>query len=118
MIARSAHEPIDLGFLEAQTFGDRTLERELLALFVRQCRRLVPILAATGDAEARADAAHTLKGGAAAIGAVRVAALAEEVERTIGSPGGGSRLPGLLLALGAAVAAVEDAIARDVRAAA
>jgi HPt (histidine-containing phosphotransfer) domain-containing protein len=73
---------LDLVHLARQTFGDRDLEREVLALFEAQCRRLLPILAGAVARE-RGDAAHTLKGAARAVGAWRLAALADEFEMAL-----------------------------------
>ncbi len=54
---------IDRAHLTAQTFGDADLAREVLGLFVDQCRRLTPMIGATTLLAAeRADLAHTLKG--------------------------------------------------------
>ena len=81
--------PIDLEQLRRATFGDAGLEREVLAMFVAQATRLVGMLSAvtpdalgavTPDAAALA---HTLKGSARAIGALRVADAASELERAI-----------------------------------
>lgn len=77
----SAHPLIDRDHLAAQTFGDADLAREVLGLFVEQCRRLVPAIAETGrPAGERADLAHTLKGAALGVGASRVAAASGAVE--------------------------------------
>lgn len=72
---------IDHAHLAAQTGGDAELARELLTLFAGQCRALVPCIADTGlPAGERADKAHTLKGSAAGIGAVRIQALCDGIE--------------------------------------
>ena len=39
---------LDLTHLARQTFGDRALEREVLALFEQQCVRLLPLIVAAG----------------------------------------------------------------------
>ena len=67
------------------TFGDRSLERELLELFDRQA---VILLARMRDNEAAALAglAHTLKGSAVGIGAAGVAEAAAAAERAAGLP--------------------------------
>ena len=78
-----AGQALDLVHLSAQTFGDRALERELLELFEQQCRRLLPAIAGRNAIMARADAAHTLKGAARAVGAERVAAIADAIEATV-----------------------------------
>jgi HPt (histidine-containing phosphotransfer) domain-containing protein len=74
---------LDPAHLQRQTFGDRSLEREVLALFERQCDRLLPLIAAAERLPERADAAHTLKGAARAIGAWRVASLCETLEAAL-----------------------------------
>lgn len=80
-------EPVllDRAHLAAQTFDDADLAREVLELFSAQMRRLPPLIAATGDATARIDAAHTLKGSARGVGAARVAACAEACEQALRS---------------------------------
>jgi HPt (histidine-containing phosphotransfer) domain-containing protein len=62
------------------TFGDRSLEREVLALFDRQASMLIERMKRVGAA-AVPSLAHTLKGSARGIGAQRVARAAEKVER-------------------------------------
>lgn len=72
---------IDHAFLAEQTAGDADLARELLFLFAGQCRALVPGIAdAALDAADRADKAHTLKGSAAGIGALRIRDLCAPIE--------------------------------------
>jgi HPt (histidine-containing phosphotransfer) domain-containing protein len=70
--------PIDIAHLARMTLGDVSLEREVLAMFAGQSAGLVSVLA-TWPANAAA-LAHTLKGSARAIGAVRVAEAAEWLE--------------------------------------
>jgi HPt (histidine-containing phosphotransfer) domain-containing protein len=70
--------PIDIAHLARMTLGDVGLEREVLAMFAGQSAGLVGALAAM-PANAAA-LAHTLKGSARAIGAVRVAEAAEWLE--------------------------------------
>lgn len=79
----STEHALDLDFLRVQTFGDRALERELLELFEQQCRRLLPAVAGRSSTLTRGDAAHTLKGAARAVGAGRVAALADAFEDAV-----------------------------------
>ncbi|MFH6782438.1 MULTISPECIES: Hpt domain-containing protein [Methylobacterium] len=75
---------LDRAHLAHQTFGDDELAREVLALFAGQCARLVPGLTDPGlDAAARADLAHTLKGSALGVGAMRVAMLAGRIETAL-----------------------------------
>jgi HPt (histidine-containing phosphotransfer) domain-containing protein len=92
-------DPIDLEHLRRVTFGDAGLEREVLGMFVSQTARLVD-----GIAAGRPDAgalAHTLKGSARAIGALRVSDAADELEQALRN--GGDPAPG--------VAELRDAVA-------
>jgi HPt (histidine-containing phosphotransfer) domain-containing protein len=74
---------LDRARLAAQTFDDAELAREVLDLFRMQMRRLPPLVAEGRDAKARIDAAHTLKGSARGVGALRVAACAEACEQAL-----------------------------------
>lgn len=78
-------EPLlDRAHLGRQTFGDEDLAREVLALFAGQCERLAPGIADPGlDRTRRADLAHTLKGSALGVGAMRVATLAGRTETAL-----------------------------------
>jgi HPt (histidine-containing phosphotransfer) domain-containing protein len=71
--------PIDLVHLARMTLGDRSLEREVLQLFVRQASVLLGRMD-KAEPDAIAALAHTLKGSARGLGAWRVAAAAEAVE--------------------------------------
>ena len=75
---------IDRGQLARMTFGDRSLERELLELFDRQAAMLLVRMRA-GGAAAVAPLAHTLKGSASGIGAAGVARAADAAERAAGA---------------------------------
>ena len=77
---------IDLVHLARQTGGDAELERELLTLFAQQCARHLRTIHG-GDAAARRDAAHTLKGAARAIGAWQVAEAADLIEQRLAAAG-------------------------------
>lgn len=73
--------PLDLAHLERMTLGDSSLEREVLAMFAAQSVDLVRRLGTLPE-----DAGmlvHTLKGSARAIGAVRVAEAAAELETAL-----------------------------------
>jgi HPt (histidine-containing phosphotransfer) domain-containing protein len=77
--AQPPERPIDLVHLARMTFGDRSLEREVLQLFDRQSAMLLERMrTATGEDTARL--AHTLKGSARGVGAWQVAAAAAAVE--------------------------------------
>ena len=80
----AAAAAIDRGQLARMTFGDRSLERELLELFDRQAAMLLVRMRA-GGAAAVAPLAHTLKGSASGIGAAGVARAAEAAERAAGA---------------------------------
>ena len=80
----AADAAIDRGQLARMTFGDRSLERELLELFDRQAAMLLVRMRA-GGAAAVAPLAHTLKGSASGIGAGGVARAAEAAERAAGA---------------------------------
>ena len=71
---------LDLEHLSRQTAGDRALERELLTIFETQCVRLRLLIGGGNSLVQRADAAHKLKGSARAIGAWRLASLADRLE--------------------------------------
>ena len=70
---------LDRAHLARMTFGDRSLEREVLQLFDRQSELLIDRMRASGPAGV-ATLAHTLKGSAAGVGAGRVARAAEAAE--------------------------------------
>jgi HPt (histidine-containing phosphotransfer) domain-containing protein len=74
---------IDEDHLGRMTLGDRSLEREVLEIFVRQTAIM---LGRISDAEPSlaAAAAHTLKGSARGIGAWRVAHAADRLEQAAG----------------------------------
>lgn len=73
-------DAIDRKHFEDATFGDRTLQRDVLELFDAQAEKMIAVIrASTG--RARGEAAHSLKGAARGIGAFAVADAAEAVER-------------------------------------
>lgn len=94
-MSTAVRQPFDLAHLRDQTFGDEDLARELLALLDGQIVALLPIIAALGDAQIRSDAAHTLKGGARALGGFSLADAAAAVEETLGPGGPGPSLADL-----------------------
>ena len=105
----AASGALDLDLLASQSSGDRELEADLLELFELQALRLWPVISGDGEPASRSDAAHTLKGGAAAVGAREVMRLAGELEEVFGL---GSEIPtGLLSALDEALQATCTAIA-------
>jgi HPt (histidine-containing phosphotransfer) domain-containing protein len=96
-----AEPAIDRGHLKQMTFGDRSLERELLELFDRQSTMLIARMRES-DAAAVATLAHTLKGSARGIGAGPVARAAEAAEQAAGGAG-------CVAAVNRLAAAIEDA---------
>ena len=96
-------QPIDLGHLHRMTLGERSLEREVLQLFCRQTEIMIARMRTAKPAVAAASA-HTLIGSARGIGAWRVAAAAELVERAATSET--RKLRGALAAL---IATIDEA---------
>jgi HPt (histidine-containing phosphotransfer) domain-containing protein len=76
---RAENAAIDRNQLSRMTFGDQSLEREVLQLFDRQAELLMERMNASNPA-AIATLAHTLKGSAVGIGAGRVARAAAAAE--------------------------------------
>ena len=75
---------VDIKHLRRYTLGDTALEQEVLELFLGQLPQTIASLSgATTEKEWRV-AAHTLKGSGRAIGAWRIARLAEHAERMSG----------------------------------
>lgn len=96
---------LDLAHLTRMTLGDRSLEREVLALFSRQADMLL-LRMDTRDPASTAACAHTLKGSALGIGAHRVARSAAAVEQA-----DAAGLAAAIVALSAAVAEAKTAVA-------
>ena len=75
--------PVDLKHLRRYTMGDIHLEKEVLDLFLGQLPQTIAALSqAASDRDWRI-AAHTLKGSGRAVGAWRIARLAEQAERIL-----------------------------------
>jgi HPt (histidine-containing phosphotransfer) domain-containing protein len=104
-VASSANDAIDRAYLARFTFGNADLEREVLELFCAQLPLYLEQLRSAHDAKSWRDAAHSIKGSAAAVGATRLANIARMAEQVdVASPQRGS-----------ALAAVEDAAADATR---
>lgn len=73
--------PVDLKHLRRYTLGDRALEHEVLELFLTQLPATIASLGAACNDRDWLMAAHTLKGSGRAVGAWRIARLAEQAER-------------------------------------
>lgn len=104
---------IDREHLSRMTLGDRSLEREVLALFDRQADLLLARMRKAPPAVAAA-AAHTLKGSARGIGAWGVANAAEVLE--LAAPGQAAEFKTALTALSTAISESKVAIADLLRA--
>lgn len=76
--------PVDLVHLARYTLGNRSLEQEVLGLFLTQSTLYLSRLKEAKDDKAWHDAAHTIKGSAKGIGAWHVVASAEEAEKLQG----------------------------------
>ena len=105
--------PIDREHLARMTLGERSLEREVLALFDRQADMLLGRMSKSVPAVAAA-AAHTLKGSARGVGAWRVASAAEAVE--LAAAGLAGEYKATLGTIRAAVDEAKAAIAEMLRA--
>jgi HPt (histidine-containing phosphotransfer) domain-containing protein len=80
MSESAGSDAIDRAFLARFTRGDSGLEREILELFARQMPACVAQLRNAATSRAWHEAAHGIKGAALAVGAHRLAALAQEAE--------------------------------------
>src|SRR5579859_5580279 len=78
---------IDTAHLARMTLGERSLEIQVLELFERQAEILLARMREVAPG-AVASFAHTLSGSARGIGAWRVAAAAEALERAVAEGGG------------------------------
>ena len=72
--------PVDLAHLARQTMGDRSLEQEVLALFVQHALSVRDKIV-DADLKDRLLLAHGLKGSARGVGAFAIADCATEIER-------------------------------------
>jgi HPt (histidine-containing phosphotransfer) domain-containing protein len=104
-------DAVDFQHLSRMTFGEPCLEAEVLALFDRQAETLLARMHGASAAAAAAFA-HTLKGSATGIGAWRVAAAAQAVERE--ATGQAAGLADAVTQLGVAIAEARAAIAHQI----
>lgn len=83
MSSAGSPKPIDLLQLAQYTGGDPDLDAEVLAMFARQTElavRGLETLLGTTDSKAWQEIAHSLKGSALYVGAVRLAEIATRAE--------------------------------------
>jgi HPt (histidine-containing phosphotransfer) domain-containing protein len=73
--------PVDMLHLRRYTLGDRRLEREILTLFIEHAPATIAAMKQAVSDSDWTNAAHSLKGSARAVGAWRIAMLAERAER-------------------------------------
>lgn len=76
----AADLPVDLVHLRRYTLGDKALEAEVLGLFLAQLPETIASLKSAATERDWKIAAHALKGSSRAVGAWRIAALAQEAE--------------------------------------
>lgn len=108
--AASFERPIDLVHLARQTLGDRSLEREVLNLFVVQARSVLAQMQMAVPGRSRLELAHTLKGSARSVGAWQVASEAEACEGLHDAVDASwqAALDKLALAVRTAISAIQD----------
>ncbi|MGF1455635.1 MAG: Hpt domain-containing protein [Alphaproteobacteria bacterium] len=103
--------PIDLGYLDWYTAGDRDVRADILRIFKTQAAAWLAEFDPSLTDEAWAALAHSLKGSARGVGAFGLADLAEQAEGLTGPEGRAGRAD-CLNALQQAVRDVQDAIDR------
>lgn len=96
--------PVDFDHLQRFTMGNRSLEREVLSLFRTQSHACIDRLKTAADDRDWREAAHTLKGAAAGIGAWAVHDASGKAEKLQGD----ERLRDGAAAIGLLEAAVGD----------
>lgn len=105
MTAQGSDGAVDFAYLEDFAAGDRHVIGEVLILFHQQAAIWAQTLESAGPGWP--DVAHTIKGAARGIGAYRLGDLCAEAEAE-----GPGKLPGVLAALRAAVAEIDDYLTR------
>jgi len=78
---RRTGDAVDLAYLARCTLGNAALEREVLQLFTEQMPLYLAALAEARGRRGWKEAAHSIKGSACAVGAWRLASLAQLAER-------------------------------------
>jgi HPt (histidine-containing phosphotransfer) domain-containing protein len=77
--------PVDLDHLRRYTLGDKALEDEVIGLFLAQLPETIAALRSAVNERDWKMAAHTLKGSSRAVGAWRIAELAQQAEALVRS---------------------------------
>jgi HPt (histidine-containing phosphotransfer) domain-containing protein len=85
ILTQQPEHPIDRQTLDAQTFGDPDIRREVLMMLQAELPALLLALNGTSGA-ARSATAHRIKGSALAVGAVALASAAAAVDHTPDDP--------------------------------
>ena len=75
-----ATPPVDLSYLRRYTLGNVEVEKEVLELFCAHAPTVLADMKRATDEKTWRDGAHTLKGSALSLGALRIAQLAEQAE--------------------------------------
>jgi HPt (histidine-containing phosphotransfer) domain-containing protein len=80
--ASGTEKPINLVHLSSMTMGDRTLEIEVLKMFACQIPQFMALLDNASTEDELCRTAHTIKGAARSIGALKLADIIEITEDT------------------------------------
>ncbi|MTI45282.1 Hpt domain-containing protein [Roseibium hamelinense] len=99
--------PIDLVRLAANTMGNRDLEVQVLRLFATQSHSALEQLDACDDLQSAKVIVHTLKGSARAVGADKIAAVCEALEKEL-ETGNPKRVQQLARSVGEANSYIDD----------
>ena len=75
-------KPVDLVYLSSVTMGDRDLELEVLGMFLAQIPNYIQLINSAKTKQEIYLAAHTVKGAASNVGALRLAELARNAENS------------------------------------
>lgn len=108
--------PIDLVHLARYTMGNKSLEREILDLFVEQSRTVLQRLEAATTEKDWREQAHTLLGSAKAVGAKRLAdavAIAQKLPGGFTSPQRAGALAAVTVELDSANSYIRELFPED-----
>jgi HPt (histidine-containing phosphotransfer) domain-containing protein len=103
-------EIFDIAHFERQTFGDALLQREIIVLLMAQVEDARKAFAAPMTSTSWRFLTHTLKGAAAAVGAVRLADIAGKWELE-GTPNNEAARAAIVSTFAAEAALLADAVA-------